>query len=60
MAEKSQTCNLMRLPSNWMFLILKSMPIVVINVGENESFAYLSKRQVFPTPVGKLKMIQKL
>jgi len=40
----------MRLPSNWMFLILKSMPMVVMNVGENESLAYLSNRQVFPTP----------
>jgi hypothetical protein len=26
------------------------MPMVVINVGENESLAYLSSRQVFPTP----------
>ena len=44
------TCNLIRFPSSSMFLILKSMPIVAINVGEKESFAYLSKRQVFPTP----------
>jgi len=26
------------------------MPMVVMNVGENESLAYLSNRQVFPTP----------
>jgi hypothetical protein len=47
---EERTCNLMRLPSNWIFLILKSMPMVVMNVGEKESFAYLSSRQVFPTP----------
>lgn len=33
------TCSLTFLLSSSMFLILKSMPIVVINVGENESFA---------------------
>ena len=32
------------------FFILKSIPIVVMKVGEKESFAYLSKRQVLPTP----------
>ena len=48
---KSLTCSLMRFPSNSMFLILKSIPMVVINVGENESLAYLSNRHVFPTPV---------
>lgn len=26
------------------------MPMVVMNVGEKESLAYLSSRQVFPTP----------
>jgi hypothetical protein len=29
------------------------MPIVVMNVGENESLAYLSSRQVLPTPKRK-------
>jgi hypothetical protein len=47
---KVKTCNLIRFPSNCIFFILKSIPIVVINVGENESFAYLKRRQVFPTP----------
>jgi hypothetical protein len=32
-------------------LILKSMPIVVMKVGEKESLAYRSNRHVFPTPV---------
>lgn len=30
------------------------MPIVVINVGENESLAYLNSKHVLPTP-NKLK-----
>ena len=34
-----------------MFLILKSIPIVVMKVGENDSFAYLNNRQVLPTPL---------
>jgi hypothetical protein len=50
LTKDEHTCNLMRLPSNWIFLILKSMPMVVMNVGEKESLAYLSSRQVFPTP----------
>ena len=33
-----------------MFLILKSIPMVVIKVGEKESLAYLRSKQVFPTP----------
>ena len=33
-----------------MFLILKSIPIVVMNVGEKESLAYLRRRHVLPTP----------
>jgi hypothetical protein len=37
-----------------MFLILKSMPIVVINVGENESLAYRRRRHVFPTPLSPI------
>ena len=40
----------MRFPSSSMFLILKSIPIVVMKVGEKESFAYRRSRQVFPTP----------
>lgn len=33
------TCSLILLLSNWMFFILKSIPIVVMKVGEKESFA---------------------
>jgi len=33
-----------------MFFTLKSIPIVVIKVGEKESLAYLNNKQVFPTP----------
>jgi hypothetical protein len=33
-----------------MFFILKSIPIVVMKVGEKESLAYLSSKQVLPTP----------
>jgi len=35
----SQICSLMRLPSTSTFLILKSIPMVVMNVGEKESLA---------------------
>ena len=45
------TWSLMRFPPSSMFLILKSMPIVVMKVGEKESLAYLRSRQVLPTPV---------
>ena len=38
-ARSHQICNLIRLPSSSMFLILKSMPIVVMNVGENDWLA---------------------
>ena len=38
-ARSHQICNLIRLPSGSMFLILKSMPIVVMNVGENDWLA---------------------
>ena len=40
----------MRLPSTSMVLILKSMPMVVMNVGLKLSLAYRSSRQVLPTP----------
>ena len=46
----SQIWSLMRLSSISMFLILKSIPIVVMKVGEKESLAYRRRRQVFPTP----------
>ncbi len=38
-------------PSSSRFLILKSMPMVVMKVGEKESLAYRSSRHVFPTPL---------
>ena len=38
-ARSHQICSLIRLPSSSMFLILKSMPIVVMNVGENDWLA---------------------
>lgn len=44
------TCNFIRFPSKLIFLILKSMPIVVIKVGEKESFAYRRSKHVLPTP----------
>ena len=37
-----------------MFFILKSIPIVVMKVGENESLAYRNSKHVLPTP-NKLK-----
>lgn len=36
-----------------MVLILKSIPIVVMKVGENVSFAYRSNKHVLPTPAQK-------
>lgn len=45
-----RTCSLIRLPSMSTVLILKSMPIVVMNVGLNESLAYRRRRHVLPTP----------
>lgn len=47
----SQICSFTRLPSMVTVLILKSMPMVVMNVGENEWLAYRINRLVFPTPV---------
>lgn len=44
------TCNLIFFPSTSIVLILKSIPIVVMNVGLKESFAYRSSKQVLPTP----------
>ena len=49
-ARGRETWSLILLPSRVMFFILKSMPIVVMNVGEKESFAYLRSKHVFPTP----------
>ena len=48
----SQICSLIRLPSRSMFLILKSMPIVVMKDFENDWLAYRRRRQVLPTPAG--------
>lgn len=49
-----RTWSLILLLSNWIFLILKSIPIVVMKVGEKESLAYLRRRQVFPTPLSPI------
>ena len=46
----SQICSLTRLPSSSMVLILKSMPMVVMNEGVNESSLKRSKQHDFPTP----------
>lgn len=46
----SQICNFIRFPSNSIVLILKSIPIVVMKLGENESSQNLSNKQLFPTP----------
>jgi len=42
----------MRFPSTSIVFTLKSMPMVVINVGLKESLAYRSSRHVLPTPAG--------
>ena len=44
------TWSLILFPSSRIFFILKSIPIVVMKVGENESLAYLNNKHVFPTP----------
>ena len=41
-------------PPSSIVLILKSIPIVVIKVGLNESFAYRSNKHVFPTPLSPI------
>lgn len=46
----SQICSLTRLPSSSIVRILKSMPIVVINEGVNESSLKRSRQQDLPTP----------
>lgn len=46
----SQICNLTRLPSSSIVLILKSMPIVVMKEGVKESSLKRSKQQDLPTP----------
>lgn len=46
----SQTCNLIFLPLLSMVLILKSIPIVVMNDGLNLSSTNLNNKQDFPTP----------
>ena len=45
----SQIWSLTRFPSRLIVLILKSMPMVVMNVEENVSFAYRRRSDVFPT-----------
>jgi hypothetical protein len=46
----SQICSFTFLPLMSIVLILKSIPIVVMNVGLNVSFAYRNNKQVLPTP----------
>ena len=46
----SQICNLIRLPSNSIVRILKSIPIVVMKEGVNESSEKRSNKQLLPTP----------
>ncbi len=43
-----------------MDLILKSIPIVVMNEDVNESSEYLSNKQDFPTPDNKYLLFQQL
>lgn len=43
----SQICSFVRVPPMSTYLILKSMPMVVMKVGEKESCAYRSSRLVF-------------
>ena len=50
MLPVSQICNLILLPSNSIVLILKSIPIVVMKEGVNESSENRNRRQLFPTP----------
>lgn len=46
----SHICNLTRFPSNSIVRILKSMPIVVMKEGVNESSLKRSRQQDLPTP----------
>jgi len=46
----SQICSFTFLPLMSIVLILKSIPIVVMNVGLKVSFAYRNNKQVLPTP----------
>lgn len=46
----SQICSLTRLPSSSMVLILKSMPMVVMNDGVKESSLKRNRQQDLPTP----------
>lgn len=46
----SQICSLTRLPSSSMVLILKSMPMVVMKEGVNESSLKRSRQHDLPTP----------
>ncbi len=47
----STICSLMRFPSSSIVRILKSIPMVVMKEGVNESSEKRSNRQDFPTPV---------
>ena len=51
----SQICSLTRLPSSSMVLILKSIPMVVIKDGVNESSLNRNRQQDLPTPESPIK-----
>ncbi len=51
----SQICSLTRLPSSSMVLILKSMPMVVMKDGVNESSLKRSRQQDLPTPESPIR-----
>ena len=51
----SQICSFTRLPSSSIVLILKSMPMVVMNDGVNESSLKRSRQQDLPTPESPIR-----
>ena len=51
----SQICSLTRLPSSSMVRILKSMPMVVMNDGVNESSLNRSRQHDLPTPESPMR-----
>jgi hypothetical protein len=51
----SQICSFTRLPSSSMVRILKSMPMVVMNDGVNESSLKRSRQHDFPTPESPMR-----
>ena len=51
----SQICSLTRLPSSSMVRILKSMPMVVMKDGVNESSLKRSRQHDLPTPESPMR-----